>query len=81
MKYLIWSNEHRMWWRPNHSGYTQNIEEAGRYVPGDAEQIVNRASCDGQLTVTRTNPMTGEEYAQLPEVAVPAPEDVPAPGQ
>lgn len=29
--YLIWSNEHAAWWRPNASGYTAYIEDAGRY--------------------------------------------------
>lgn len=38
-RYLIWSNEHRMWWRPNRSGYTRDIAQAGRYDKGDAIQI------------------------------------------
>lgn len=34
--YLIWSNEHRAWWRPNSRGYTIHIEAAGRYTRDDA---------------------------------------------
>lgn len=34
--YLIWSNEHRAWWRPNSSGYTVFIESAGRYSRDEA---------------------------------------------
>jgi len=30
-QYMIWSHEHRMWWRPNHQGYTKNVKEAGLY--------------------------------------------------
>lgn len=34
--YLIWSNEHRLWWRPNCCGYTADIGRAGRYSRLDA---------------------------------------------
>jgi hypothetical protein len=29
--YLIWSNEHRGWWRSGGWGYTPNLAEAGRF--------------------------------------------------
>lgn len=29
--YLIWSNEHRGWWRAGSHGYTRNLNEAGTY--------------------------------------------------
>lgn len=74
MQYLIWSNEHRSWWRADHSGYTQLIEEAGRYPRADAEAIVANATVDGALTVRRTNPVTGMEYASLSEYMILAPE-------
>lgn len=35
-QYLIWSNEHRAWWRPNSRGYTIDIGKAGRYTRLDA---------------------------------------------
>ena len=38
MSYLIWSNEHRMWWRPNRGGYTRSLEAAGRYTREEAIQ-------------------------------------------
>ena len=37
--YLIWSHEHKQWWRWNHAGYTDNVEEAGRYSRVDAISI------------------------------------------
>jgi hypothetical protein len=37
-KYLIWSNEHRMWWRPNKAGYTTSLATAGRYSREEALQ-------------------------------------------
>jgi hypothetical protein len=72
--FLIWSNEHRMWWRANECGYTDSIEEAGRYPYGLAARIVLKASVDGALVYDRTDPMTGEQYRQAPEVLVLAPE-------
>lgn len=72
--FLIWSNQHGMWWRPGKSGYTQVIEEAGRYPRAEAEKIVASATCDGQLRHDRTDPVTGAAYVSFDEVLVPAPE-------
>jgi hypothetical protein len=36
--YLVWSNEHRAWWRPNAQGYTVHHEAAGRYTREEALQ-------------------------------------------
>lgn len=77
--FVVWSNEHRMWWRPNGRGYTDSLDEAGRYDRAEAERIVARATCDGLLTYRRVNPMTGEEYSQSAEVLLLAPEDTPSP--
>lgn len=40
-KYLIWSNEHQAWWRPNSQGYTVHLEAAGRYDSGEAIEIAS----------------------------------------
>ncbi len=40
---VIWSNEHRAWWRANGGGYTQNVERAGRYTRDDALMISFKA--------------------------------------
>ncbi len=42
--YIIWSEEHRGWWRSNHRGYTQKREEAGQYDFEEAEAIVLSAN-------------------------------------
>jgi hypothetical protein len=81
VKFLVWSNEHQMWWRGGHRGYTPFIEEAGRYERAEAAHIVADATLDGQLTVRRTDPVTGVEYSQLSEVLVLAPESVAAVGR
>ena len=31
MKYRIWSNEHKSWWRDEFCGYTSDINKAGVY--------------------------------------------------
>jgi hypothetical protein len=74
MRYLIWSNEHRMWWRANGSGYTATIEEAGRYTYQQARDIVRKSTVDGRLFEQRTDPVTGQSYAWLSEHVVPAPD-------
>lgn len=42
-RYLIWSNEHRAWWRPNRCGYTIYLEAAGRYPRDEAVAICRDA--------------------------------------
>lgn len=37
--YLVWSNEHRCWWRPSRQGYTQKVASAGRYTREEAIEI------------------------------------------
>lgn len=37
--WLIWSNEHDAWWKPNSSGYTVKREQAGLYTTKEAEGI------------------------------------------
>jgi hypothetical protein len=76
--YLVWSNQKGMWWRPNHAGYTQFIEEAGRYLRPEAERIVATATCDGLLTHNRTDPVTGVPYVSFDEALVLAPESMEA---
>ena len=73
MKWLIWSNQHGKWWRPAECGYTDLIDEAGRYERTEADRIVADATCDGQLTHWRTDHVTGVEYQALDEVVVLAP--------
>lgn len=46
--YLIWSNEHRAWWRQNGCGYTVHVSEAGRYDRDEALSISANAR-DGWL--------------------------------
>jgi len=44
--YLLWSNKHSMWWRPASWGYTEDIDEAGRYSQDEAaERVIQSAQC------------------------------------
>lgn len=38
-KYLVWSNEHRAWWRADQCGYTVFVNAAGVYTREEAIQI------------------------------------------
>ncbi len=42
--YLIWSLEHKSWWRENRKGYTENRSEAGQYEFDEAIDIVLEAN-------------------------------------
>lgn len=55
-QYVVWSFEHRAWWGPYHSGYTDHLGNAGRYDASEAGRIV-------------TNSVLGEEVAILEQVA------------
>lgn len=77
MNFLIWSNQKRMWWRANRRGYTEYIEEAGRYARNEAVHIVRDATLDGALAEAKADPVTGEVYWRQTEVMVVAPESTP----
>ena len=34
--WVIWSYEHRAWWKPGDMGYTTDFEQAGRYTQAEA---------------------------------------------
>jgi hypothetical protein len=44
-RWLIWSHEHKAWWRPNHVGYCHKRSDAGRYTFAEACVIVDSANC------------------------------------
>lgn len=44
--YLIWSNEHRAWWRPDSFGYSPDIRGAGVYSRNEARDICDKATFD-----------------------------------
>lgn len=64
--FLIWSIEHRAWWRPNHLGYTQHIEQAGMYSRDDAMAVVDGATFQWSKTVPNELPVRIED---LPDAA------------
>lgn len=43
-QYLIWSLEHRAWWRPDRMGYTTNLLEAGTYDDATSAAILADAN-------------------------------------
>lgn len=39
-RYLIWSNEHNAWWKPNRQGYTPELAGAGEYEEREAVSVI-----------------------------------------
>ena len=44
MKYLVWSNEHRGWWKPTRHGYTTRTDKAGHFSFEAAMDITTNAN-------------------------------------
>ena len=42
-QYLVWSNEHRAWWRSDRCGYSKLVKAAGRYSREEALEICANA--------------------------------------
>lgn len=53
-KYLVWSNEHKAWWGPEHRGYTRIISAAGRYDRDEALAIAGTRG--GGWVLNKGNP-------------------------
>jgi hypothetical protein len=45
--FLIWSEEHGLWWRSASMGYTASMKEAGRYSYAEARKISDNANAGG----------------------------------
>ncbi len=56
--YLVWSDEHRAWWKPGARGYTTRIAEAGRFSRHEALTI-----CADALPNALRN---GGHFSELP---------------
>lgn len=76
--WLIWSNEHESFWRPNHRGYTYHASAAGRYSFEEAFKICNGANFPSDEFGYPTDPenqrTTSGRHLPLHEVMCPSPE-------
>jgi hypothetical protein len=59
---LIWTGEHRAWWRPQGMGYTDDRDEAGRWFFDDALATVRHCGRDKHISF---------EMARIDTVSVP----------
>lgn len=66
--YLIWSHEHRAWWRPNQRGYTTAFDQAGVYSCEDAREIVDGATHDWTSGLPNELPVRIEDLPERAQV-------------
>ena len=46
---MIWSGEHKAWWRPDAAGYTDDIHAAGRWTMEEAESLTSQAGPEKKI--------------------------------
>lgn len=47
VRYLLWSQRHAAWWKPSAAGYTDDVDEAGRFSETDAVRHVVASAQSG----------------------------------
>lgn len=70
-KWVIWSNEHTAFWRPNHRGYCSFIVDAGRYSFEEAFEIcqgANYPSDDNGYPIEKNRIVLHEVMCPSPEM-------------
>jgi hypothetical protein len=50
--YLVWSNEHRVWWGIGQWGFVQDLDEAHRYSRDEAVEV-----CLGTMPARHDQPL------------------------
>lgn len=63
--YLVWSNEHNAWWGPNHRGYVNRVEHAGRYSKEEALKICQGANYSWNIERQMPNELPIAESAAM----------------
>ena len=48
---VIWSDEHRAWWRAERCGYTRDIDLAGRYTFSEAAHATHHCGPDKRIRI------------------------------
>ncbi|SEQ71573.1 hypothetical protein SAMN05216548_10737 [Faunimonas pinastri] len=74
-EYLVWSTEHRAWWKPDCVSYTYRLDDAGRYTRELALLI-----CSGAHGGWREGEVPSELPVQLEDALTAAGQEAPRHG-
>ncbi len=73
--WVIWSNEHIAFWKPNHGGYCYKVENAGRYSFEKAREICKSGNYPSDETGYPIGRLADRKIV-INEVMCPSPEYV-----
>jgi hypothetical protein len=63
--YLLWSNKHGQWWKPNALGYTSDEASAGRFSEAEAVRYVTQSAQSGVLAAVTCMVAAPDNWVQV----------------
>lgn len=69
-EYIIWSNQHKSYWKPNSMGYSIDIREAGIYSLKEVIRICDGATYDWNNKIPNELPIQIESLPYTARIQI-----------